>query len=154
MMQESEKKVKDSAIDSSSLDGTTCCCYPPKCNSCKRCCSSYCSLITTGLVLLLYLLLGAVVFFAVERPNELRIAEEIKKAREEGIARVTQEVMKSLNLTEEEALNTTNFLISLGKDLAEAVPTEHTLIWDYFNTLFFVSTVVSTIGKCLLYVIS
>ena len=96
-----------------------------------------------------YILIGGVIFNAVERPNELRAIADAKEARNDSINSFAEMLANMTNLTEQDALNLTNRLLDLGRALVEAeesLAVEDSPIWDYASSVFFASTVVTTIG--------
>ena len=111
-------------------------------------------------VLVAYLLLGGLFFFAVERPNEMAKVEQVQLERLEA-RQALDEFRKTLdryfaNLTNrsetrEGIRNRTDILIELAKRVAvtsRTIRAERDPTWDYASSVFFASTVVTTIGEC------
>ena len=119
--------------------------------SCKKCWCSfnhYWRLVVKFFVLFFYLLLGGAIFNAVERPNELREIEEVQKTRIESVNSLVQLLQNHTNLTEAEVKNLTTSIIALGEAASKTLLAEQSPIWDFSSAIFFVSTVVTTIGEC------
>ena len=102
---------------------------------------------TLGLAVILsiYLLIGAAVFQALEQPNERKENEAIAKSSEmytQLLENFTTIVSNSTNLTHQEIIDTITNLTtaSLGATATES----HN--WEFASSLFFVITVVTTIG--------
>lgn len=118
--------------------------------SCKRCwlySLNHYGVASTFFVLFFYILIGGAIFNAVERPNELRVIEEIELARTDAVSTLVQLLVNFTNITEAEALNLTTSIVALGKTASSTLLSEQNPIWDYSSAVFFVSTVVTTIGK-------
>ena len=91
--------------------------------------------------------MGAVIFIALERPNELRNIEKRQQSQVKAVDKIIQYLDNNTNMTAAEALNDTEFIRLLEKVSAALEITPQ--IWDFSSALFFVSTVVTTIGKLL-----
>ncbi len=94
----------------------------------------------------LYLVMGGIIFSAVEGPNERRQIEMVQEERQLAFDNITAKVMAMSNLTLEEAQNVTIAFIALGEVASKSIPAELNPIWDYSSALFFASTVITTIG--------
>ena len=111
--------------------------------------NSYWQLVGLYFGVLFYVLIGALLFTAIERPNEIRNIEESQIARNNSINNFIEFLTNSTNLTEEQATNFTERFLELGRLAAEAernLSVAENPIWDYASALFFVSTVITTIG--------
>ena len=145
----SKSRGLESGSDTSSMN-TPISCIVCKQDSCKRFWCSYnryCSLVVFGFILFIYLVIGASIFTALERPNELRSIEERQQSQAEAVDNIIQYLVNNTNMTEAEAMNETVLMFSLGVAVCASLPTPQ--IWDFSSAFFFVSTVVTTIGKLL-----
>ena len=107
--------------------------------------------IAWGLTVLVYVLVGGAFFLLAERPNEVREIEQAQAARARAQDLLVELVMNlsngsfgELNATEAEAV--VNDLVELADALA-LLPAETSPIWEYGPSVFFATTVVTTIGK-------
>lgn len=112
-----------------------------------------------------YLMFGALVFYFLERDEEfLRMEKERFEFEKITGKRVTQFFLKQITklnliviflfgveLIEKKCLLNDSFLILLedycGKPFRNESSIHPSRLWDFYNSIFFVITVVSTIGK-------
>ena len=147
-----KKKELDSSSIHTNVSATVsiCCSCSSRRPSCKKIwCgfNNYWRLLIMLLVVVFYLLLGAVIFGAVERPNERREVEQVQGNRREATKSLVEILINISNLTEEEARNITPTIIQLGKIASTTIPAEKHSRWDFWSSFFFVSTVITTIGE-------
>lgn len=124
-------------------------CHRPSCRRLFFTFNNYWQLVGMSVIVVIYSLIGALIFNAVERPNELRQLEESRQASENAITQFVYMLTNTTNLTEEEARNTTTLFLEVGRAAAEAeanLTRANNPIWDYSSSVFFVSTVITTIG--------
>lgn len=112
----------------------------------------------TGLIiiLVLYNIIGAVIFVHLEAPYEREEAEESRRelqSKHKNLIRVLTNITYSLNSTEFETLrNDTEVLISEYK--AENNKTHTETSWDFWKAMFYCGTIYTTIGMYNIYYIS
>ena len=153
-MGEEEKKVCTCAdnISTGTNPELPISCFACRKNSCRR---FWCSnnkywqslQIFNGLVVFLFI--GAAIFSALERPQELQRIEDSRVAVNETITAIVDLLTNRTNLTDEEAINLTDQLVEFGGRIAEASKNfnlEENPIWTWSSALFFCITVVTTIG--------
>ena len=102
--------------------------------------------VSLSLIVLVYLLIGAGIFYALERPEEIEQNEAIEEASAsyaEQLDSLVSVLINSTNLTRNESIalisNITTAAVGSG-----VVPSSN---WEYGSSLFFVVTVVTTIGQ-------
>jgi hypothetical protein len=112
------------------------------------------SLTGSIIVLVLYNIIGAVIFVQLEAPyerEEVTVAKITFDSQHADLIRFLNRVTTTLNNTEYEALkNDTESFISQYK--ADINQTDHTIVWTFWKALFFCGTIYTTIGMyiCLL----
>lgn len=133
-----------------------CCLSKTGCKSC--CCSfnNYWEVLIGASIILAYLLVGGVCFYALESPNEQQNIAEVNRQR--MLARIAFErqynqtvdfLTNSTNLTNAQAEDLLDTMFNLTASFVEAsqtIPAEINPIWDYAASVFFASTVITTIG--------
>ena len=107
-------------------------------------------------VLAVYLLLGGLVFSLAERPNEVDTISQANARREE-LQTLLDEAMENItaafrggNVTGSEAEELVWLVANVSASLALAsqeLPGEESPLWTYSPSIFFCSTVVTTIGE-------
>lgn len=128
------------------------CCNEASCRRLWHSFNNYWKCVGLGVSVMVYLLIGGRLFNAVERPNELQMLEDARQEMNNSINEFIQLLTNSTNLTEEEAVNMTAQFLLLGEAAANAqsnLAAETNPIWDYSSAIFFASTVITTIGKCM-----
>ena len=108
-------------------------------------------------IIAFYLLFGGAIFLAVEGPNE---REQLLNAEAERAAAIAELEMQAANLTAvvadttnftiEEAEAFTSALVNASQRVALAIvnlPSTTAPIWEYGPSVFFASTVITTIGE-------
>ena len=104
-----------------------------------------------------YLLLGGVIFSLAERPNERDAVAKVEAEREElreAVDKAREEVLTSLtarngSLSFEEAEEMIGRVANLSAELALALqelPGETSPLWTFAPSVFFSSTIITTIG--------
>lgn len=89
---------------------------------------------------ILYLLIGAGIFSAIEQPYERELRQELEAARRDFLSNNTCVSDARLEELLARALEASNYGVSvLGND------TSHN--WDFVSSLFFTSTVLTTTGE-------
>jgi len=109
--------------------------------------NSYWRLLSLGMSVVVYLVLGGVIFSLVEGPNERRQVEMVQQERAEAFENLTSIIQDHTNLSEAEARNLTVTILALGEVASRSIPAEVNPIWDYSSAFFFSSTVITTIGE-------
>lgn len=102
-----------------------------------------------SVLVLLYLLIGAGIFYAAERPNEERMLRMSRIARNDSISTLQSFLLNSTNIPEYAFNDTIALLLELGAVVAEAdaaLSAETNPMWDYASSIFFCSSVITTIG--------
>ena len=130
------------------------CCDEASCRRLWHSFNNYWRLLGLLLAVIAYLLIGGAIFNAVERSNELRMIEDARQEMNDSINGFVQLLTNSTNLTEEEAVNLTEQFLQLGAAAATVqsnLDAETNPIWDYSSAVFFASTVITTIGRCTLF---
>lgn len=126
---------------------------------CKQCCCSwniYWKAVVWLCVVIVYMIMGAIVFMLAEGENEKRKIElaraEEKEARWE-FNRTTRAFVESIvnlsNLSYDEVANMTAGVVAVTSRLTEAerlMPTNRNPIWEFGPAIFFATTVMTTIG--------
>ena len=97
-------------------------------------------------VILLYILLGGILFNLLERPRELQDIEDTQNARKQAFDDFVQFLVNSTNVTQEIAVNLTATLVEVARYVIKTVPAELDPIWDYPSAVFFCSNIVTSIG--------
>ncbi len=102
--------------------------------------------VSLSFIVLIYLLIGAGIFYALERPTEIEQNEAIEESTDsyiEQLESLIAVIMNSTDLTRNESIaiiaNITT--AAIGSTLT---PSSN---WEYGSSLFFVVTVVTTIGQ-------
>ena len=95
-------------------------------------------------VVMIYLLLGGVIFSALERPNEMRQNEEAEASYNQTIGVVVDFLVDDSNFSREAAMNLVN---NITMRTSDATAGEN---WLYASSVFFAVTVVTTVGKLLM----
>lgn len=98
------------------------------------------ALLVVGYVL--YLLIGAGIFSAIELPYEHQLRQELKTARQEFLEDNTCVSDARLEELLARALEASNYGVSVLGNETEAN-------WDFVSSLFFTSTVLTTTGEAL-----
>ena len=151
-MSEGKEKFNDSsAIDSDmSITVRICCSCSHNRQTCKQFwCSfnSYWRLTALSLVVICYLLLGAVLFNVAEKSNEVIQVQQVQEGRASATNNLTDILLRINNLTEEEARNLTPIIIQLGRVASTTLDAEQSPKWDFWSAFFFASTVITTVGE-------
>lgn len=107
-----------------------------------------------GLIVLLlcYSFLGAAIFKKIERVHEKQMLANLKKMRDKIITEALTLSCSNASMMNESRENLTNMIFRHEKEVVEAY--KHgirtgpdTILWDYWGSLFFCTTVFTTIGK-------
>lgn len=89
---------------------------------------------------ILYLIIGAGIFSAIELPYEQQLREELRAARQDFLDNNTCVSDAQLEALLARALEASNYGVSvLGNDTSRN--------WDFVSSLFFTSTVLTTTGE-------
>ena len=133
---------------------------PPKPSFRKRCCSwglGWKTLLWLAITTV-YVLFGGLIFTLAERPNEIDTVsaavaqrEELSELLQEGTEAITALVMTTNDtMMAEEARELIERVVNLSATLALAsqeMQAERSPLWTYSPSVFFSTTVITTIGK-------
>ena len=124
-----------------------------KCNkdSCRRCwctCNKYWQSVVVFGFILGYLALGATVFYAIERPEEEDRIEAAESDVTSSFESIVSLLTTNTNATDELARNLTDEILTFSGTYIEAndILDPDNPNWEWTSSLFFASTVITTIG--------
>lgn len=149
--------IMEAAPHSSDTEGAS---ASPRCDSegRRRCCCSwniYWKALAWLCVVVVYMILGALIFMLAEQENErktMELARSEKEARLE-FNRTTRAFLEfianSSNLSYDEVANLTDGVVAVTSRLtqAEQLATDRNPIWEFGPAIFFATTVMTTIGQ-------
>lgn len=127
------------------------CCKKITCKKVCLMCGSQWPLLVLFLIIVLYIVLGGVIFHILEGPAEIQSIERAMMVRNETIDELAV-MLTWMNMSDADGIpfHAMDEFLELGAALAvatELVSRQHNLIWDYHSAVFFASTVITTIGN-------
>ena len=100
-----------------------------------------------GTAVIVYLLIGGAIFSALERPNEVRQNEQIIADNESYAEQYRLLVELLVNNTELNETQAVAVIVNISATAIAANSIEETNNWIYSSSIFFCTTVVTTIGE-------